>query len=124
MATNNLNILFWLYKSKLNKQGEAPIYLRVTFNKDRKNISTGYNINPSRWDSSKGTVKGLKDDALQVNSYISQTKARLMELFNRMLDEGDVNLDNLIDKFFGRDTNAGKHSALPVSPYPFLLANT
>jgi hypothetical protein len=42
--------LFWLYKSKRNKQGEAPIYLRVTYNKERKNLSTAYNINPSRWD--------------------------------------------------------------------------
>ncbi len=105
MAINNLNILFWLYKSKLNKQGEAPIYLRITYNKERKNISTGFNISPSKWDSNRGTVKGIKDNAIQVNAYISQTKAKIMELFNQMLKDGDINLDTLVDKFFGRDTN-------------------
>ncbi len=105
MATNNLNILFWLYKSKLNKQGEAPIYLRITYNKERKNISTGFNIAPVRWDGDRTTVKGVKDDAIQVNAYISQTKARLMVLFNEMLKERDINLDILIDRFFGRDAN-------------------
>lgn len=105
MATNNLNILFWLYKSKLNKQGEVPIYLRITYKKERKNISTGFNIIPARWDRNKSIVKGMKDDAVQVNAYISQTKAKLMELFNEMLKERDINLDILIDRFFGRDAN-------------------
>jgi glycerophosphoryl diester phosphodiesterase len=105
MATNNLNILFWLYRSKKNKQNEAPIYLRLTYNQERKNVSTGYNINTARWDNNKGMVKGTKDDAAQINSYISQTKATLMELFNDMLKERDVNLDVLVDRFFGRDVN-------------------
>ena len=105
MATNNLNILFWLYKSKLNRQGEAPIYLRITYSKERKNISTGFNINPAKWDGNKSMVKGTKDDAIQVNNYISSTKAKLMELFNDMLKERDINLDILMDRFFGRDGN-------------------
>ncbi len=105
MATNNFNILFWLYKSKKNKQQEAPIYLRLTYNQERKNISTGFNINSARWDKSKSMVKGTKDDAVKINSYISQTKATLMELFNDMLKDRDINLDILVDRFFGRDVN-------------------
>jgi len=105
MATNNLNILFWLYKSKLNKQGDAPIYLRITYNKERKNLSTGFNIAPARWDGNKGLVKGTKDEAIQINAYISQTKAKLMELFNEMLKERDINLDILMDRLFGLDAN-------------------
>lgn len=103
MATNNLNILFWLYKSKLNRKGEAPLYLRVTYQNTRKNISTGYNISPDRWDNKKNLMKGTKEDAKQINTYISNTKARLMELFNEMLKEGDINLENLMERLFGRD---------------------
>ena len=105
MATNNLHILFWLYKSKKNKQNEAPIYLRITYNNERKNISTGYYLHPVRWDDTKAMVKGSKDDAKQINSYISQTKATLMELFNDMLKNRDINLDILVDRLFGRDVN-------------------
>ncbi|MBL7738454.1 MAG: site-specific integrase [Chitinophagaceae bacterium] len=105
MATNNLNILFWLYKSKLNKKGEAPLYLRITYQKERKNISTGYNISPEKWDKTKSLMKGIKEEAKQVNAYIFQTKAKLMEVFNDMLKERDINLDILVNRFFGRDTN-------------------
>lgn len=103
MAKNNIRILFWVHKSKLNKKGEAPLYLRLTFKSERRNLSTGYFIAPIRWDGQKSKVKGIKDDAIQVNAYISQTKAKMMELFNQMLKERDVNLDLLIDRFFGRD---------------------
>ncbi len=105
MATNNLRILFWLYRSKKNSQDEVPIYLRITYNQERKNISTGFYINAARWDKSKSMVKGTKDDAMQINSYITQTKATLMESFNKMLKDRDINLDILVDHFFGRDVN-------------------
>jgi len=105
MPTNNIKILFWLHKSKLNKKGEVPLYLRLTYNNQRKNLSTGYNIFPERWDGIKGTVKGLKEDAVLINAYISQTKAKLMELFNEMLKEKDIDLNKLMDRFFGRDVH-------------------
>lgn len=103
MATNNIKILFWIHKSKLNKKGEAPVYLRLTYNNQRKNLSTGYNVLPERWDGIKSMVKGLKANAVHINSYISQTRARVMELFNEMLKERDIDLDTLMDRFFGRD---------------------
>lgn len=105
MATNNLSILFWLYRSKVNSKGEAPIYLRITYQQERKNLSTGFYILPDRWDKAKGCVKGIKEDAVQINSYISRTRTTLMEYFNDMLKERDINLDILVDRFFGRDLN-------------------
>jgi integrase len=105
MVTNNIKILFWLYKSRLNKKGEAPIYLRISYSNERRNISTGYNIEPEKWDKTKGRVKGGKDTALAINAYLSSTKEKLMEIFNEMLKNGDVNIDNLVDQFFGRSQN-------------------
>lgn len=105
MASNNLSILFWLYKSRKNKQDESPIHLRISYDGSRKNLSTGFTITHERWDEEKGIVKGIKKDAVQINSYISQTKATVMQLFNDMLKDRDVNLDTLVDRFFGRDVN-------------------
>lgn len=101
--TNNIKILFWIHKSKLNKKGEAPLYLRLTYNNVRKNLSSGYSIHPDRWDAQKGAIKGSKKDAVLMNTYISHTKEKLLELFNNMLKEQDINLELLVDKFFGRD---------------------
>lgn len=105
MASNNLKILFWLFKSKTNKRGEAPLYLRVSYQMTRKNISTGFFIEESRWDSKKGLVKGNKPDAQKINDYILYAKSGLMDLFNSMLKERDINLDILVDRFLGKETD-------------------
>lgn len=106
MATNNINILFWIHKSKKNKKGEVPVYLRLTYNGQRKTISTGFSILPARWDNLKGLAKGEKTNADKINAYIIQSKSRLMDLFNDMIKEGDISLDLLFDRFLGKDINS------------------
>lgn len=103
MATNNLTVLFWLFKSRQNKSGNAPIYLRITYQTKRKNIATGFYLRPERWDKSRQMVKGGLDDAKQINEYIIHTRNRLMELFNGMLKQQQVSLDGLVEQFLGRD---------------------
>jgi hypothetical protein len=103
MATNNISILFWLHKSKLNKKGEAPLNLRVTYNNMRKNISSGYRVALDKWDSRKGIVKGGKEVTNLINGYISQSKTKLMELSTEMVKDGDIDLDLLVDRFLNRN---------------------
>ena len=103
MAKNNITILVWIYKSKLNKAGQAPIYIRITYDNDRRNIATGYSIEPDRWNKEKGLVKGKQNDATAINDYLQQAQSKLINLYNDMMREGDINLDKLIDRFFGKD---------------------
>jgi len=105
MSINNITILFWLFKAKKNKKGTAPIYLRISYQNERKNIGTGYLIEPERWDVSKNKVKGTQENAKQINEYITETKSRLMGIYNEMLKDGDISISRLIDKFLGKDTN-------------------
>ena len=105
MAKNHANILFWLYKSKVNKQGTVPLYLRVTYLNQRKNHSTGFNVNPTKWDAKKRAMKGAGEDARQVNAYILQTQSRLMELFNEMLKQRDVNVEVQLDRLMDKDVD-------------------
>ena len=105
MSSNNINILVWLYKAKTNKKGQSPLYIRVSYNSKRKNIASGFYVLPERWDSAKGRVKGSLPDAKEINEYIQQTQSRLISIYNEMLKEGDINLDKLVDRFFGRDTD-------------------
>lgn len=93
----------WLYKAKANKKGQYPLYIRISYSGIRKTIASGYYIDPSKWDSNKSRVKGNQDDAKSINSYLQQTQSRLINIYNEMLKEGDLNLNRLLDKFFGRD---------------------
>ncbi len=115
MAKNHLNILFWLYKSKTNRKGEVPFYLRLTYKTQRKNLSTGFNILPSKWDAKKGVVKGGSEDAKRINKYIVQTQLRLLNLFSDMVKEEDIDLEVLIDRFMNKDVE--HHTLLELVDY-------
>ena len=40
-------VLFTLNSTKINSRGEAPVLLRITVNKDRATVSTGYRVRPA-----------------------------------------------------------------------------
>lgn len=60
---------------KINKRGEAPIYLRII--KDRKSsyISLGYYISPEDWDDVKCRVKKSHPNSTRMNNYIAEKLA-------------------------------------------------
>lgn len=43
-----LKILFWLYRSKMNEKGLAPIYLRLTIAGKKTEIATGHFARPEK----------------------------------------------------------------------------
>ncbi len=101
--SNNVKILFWIKTSRINSKGLAPLMLRITYNKQRKEFSTGFNIEPSKWDKSKYKLKLKTNEAQQINLYIDETKAKIFSLFKDMLLREDICLDNLVDSFLGRN---------------------
>jgi len=45
-----ITIRFYIDKSKINKTGRSVLKFRITYNKIRKEFSTGLFINPALWD--------------------------------------------------------------------------
>ena len=61
MKQQKMTVLFYLNKAKTNQKGVCPIYCRITYNKSRKEFSTGLFINPSIWDSKQQSAKPPPD---------------------------------------------------------------
>jgi integrase len=98
-----IRILFWLSAGKVNKKGQSSLMLRITHNKERKQIATGFMIPVEKWDNQKTKVKGNDEYAAQINTYIRNTTNRLLEIFNELAKKGDVYLENLYNIFMGKD---------------------
>ena len=47
---------FYVKETKKDSNGEAPIYLRITINGERAEISTSRRINPDMWDKASERV--------------------------------------------------------------------
>lgn len=81
MIINILSILFLLKKVKINKQGKCPVLCRITFNKKRKDFSTGLFINPNHWDSKLQKTKPPNEENTFINNELSLIKNKINQAF-------------------------------------------
>ncbi|WBX70378.1 site-specific integrase [Tenacibaculum retecalamus] len=64
-----------LKKSKVDKSGKAPLYLRVIKDRKTKFISLSLKLEPNEWDEDKQKVRKNHSNSTRLNSYISQKVA-------------------------------------------------
>jgi|GEM_PF-263838 len=62
---------YWLNQKKLNRDGLAPIYLRVTINGSRTEISSKISIPIEKWDSKNSKVKGKQPIDIRYNKQLA-----------------------------------------------------
>lgn len=95
---NDVKVLFWLYKSKSNKEGKAPIYLRLTVKSKKVEIATGYWIKQEDWNTEKQQSKGVSESSVLINNYIVSTKSKLLQIQNSFTIAGSPNISAEIVK--------------------------
>tara|TARA_R110001632_G_scaffold232421_1_gene373177 strand:- start:17838 stop:19055 length:1218 start_codon:yes stop_codon:yes gene_type:complete len=64
-----------LRNNKVDKAGEAPLYLRVIKDRKTKFISLSLKLKPNEWDEDKQKVKKNHSNSTRLNAYISQKVA-------------------------------------------------
>lgn len=64
-----------LRKNKIDKAGEAPLYLRIIKDRKTKFISLSLKLNPNEWDEDRQKVKKNHSNSGRLNAYISQKVA-------------------------------------------------
>jgi len=77
-----LSILFYFKSSKKDKNGFVPIYLRITLNGRRAELSTHRKIHPLNWDNKACQAKGASEEARTLNNYLDNMKAKVYRQFN------------------------------------------
>lgn len=87
---NNVKVSFLLRTNKVNSDGKCPIYLRLTVNQRRAEISTKKYVNPTKWKPQAQRVKGNTPDANSMNSYLEQFKRKALEAETKLLKEGSI----------------------------------
>src|SRR5450432_121198 len=66
------------------------IYLRITVDGVRKEISTKSNTDVSKWNPAKGRIIGNTEDARVVNETIKSFEHRAREVYNRFIESGKL----------------------------------
>ena len=86
MKRNSFNVLFFIKKAKLLKNGAASVCMRITVNGARVENNIRMSIEPALWNQAKECAKGKSRKACELNLYIEQAKIKLRKLFDELRD--------------------------------------
>ena len=58
----NFSMLFYMKKQKNYQSGMAPIYLRITVDGQRAEVTTGRECDPEKWNKKSSRAFGTKEE--------------------------------------------------------------
>lgn len=95
-------LLFYLKKSKANASGKLPIYLRITIDGKRTEISTKRTIEIEKWSVEANKVIGRTEDVRELNAYLDSLISRVYQSHRDLIqDNKEVTAETLKNKFLG-----------------------
>lgn len=100
-----MSILFFIKKTKLLKNGEAPICLRLTLNKQIAEIRIKRSILVNRWSPAKGCALGKDRVAKELNSYLDAIRLKMHQIHRELVLDmsAPVTANAIINRYCGND---------------------
>ena len=104
MKQESMKVLFFIRKSRLKKNGEAPIFLRVTVSGRQDEIRIQRSVPIKLWNNTKGYSKGKDRTSVELNSYIESLTIRLYQIHKELVcREALITPKHLLVKLFSKD---------------------
>lgn len=101
---NTFGIIFFIKKDKINKEGKAPIYLRITVNGKRSDMALKQNISEINWNAKRGVAKGNKDELIKLNNYLEKFRSGVVASYQELVLQKTLITAELVkNKFIGGD---------------------
>ena len=100
---STFSILFFIKRKKPLKNGDAPVYMRVTVDGRFLEASLKRGVNPKTWNEKKQRSTGRDRLSLELNDYIDDTLAKILKIHQRFADEKKIiNPKTILDEWAGR----------------------
>lgn len=104
MKRDSFRVLFFLKKTKLLKNGEASVCMRITVNGTRVENNIRKSIDPALWSQAKETARGKSRRACDLNTYIEEARIKLYQIFCELEQQNrPVTARLLQELFFGQE---------------------
>ena len=104
MKRDSFRVLFFLKKTRLLKNGEASVCMRITVNGTRVENNIRKSIDPALWSQAKETARGKSRRACDLNTYIEEARIKLYQIFCELeLQNRPVTAHLLQELFFGQE---------------------
>ncbi|TKT92681.1 site-specific integrase [Dyadobacter frigoris] len=86
MLTKNFSLLFYLKRRSNYVSGNLPIYIRITINGKRVEITAQRECEPKKWNIAAGRKNGTKEDVRILNAYLDTLQAKIYEIHRRLVE--------------------------------------
>lgn len=83
---STLNLIFWVNTSRA-KNNKASLYVRITVNGRRANISLNRKVDLLEWDSNKSKLKGKSEASRVFNRFLQHTRVQIFEAYDQLNKE-------------------------------------
>nr|WP_294949041.1 site-specific integrase [uncultured Mucilaginibacter sp.] len=111
----SFSLLFYVKSSKMSADGTAPIYLRVTIDGQRIEISSKRQANPSKWNTSAQKLNGTGEYVRSVNEYLKTLEHQVYEVHRQMIEKKlPLTAANLKNMLLGKEGTSPGKMLIPI----------
>ncbi|WP_163517029.1 site-specific integrase [Gelidibacter japonicus] len=104
-ASSTFSILFWVY-AKRAINNKANIYVRITLDGQRVNISLKRKVDITSWDEKLQRATGRGKDARILNQYLNEVQTKIQRIYEQFKSEDrGLNPQMIKARFLGEDKN-------------------
>lgn len=100
MDRNYFSILFFIKKSKLLKNDEAPICLRITINGQRAEVQIKRSVEVSLWNSNKECAIGKERKHQELNHYLETVRTKVLRIHRELEQDGKPITAEILKRHF------------------------
>ncbi|PLX07098.1 MAG: recombinase [Marinilabiliales bacterium] len=104
---NTFSLLFFAIKKRVNKKGEIPLYMRITVNGKKTEMSIHRSIDAKLWNSNSGCAMGNTKIAREINNYIMSVQTSIYDYF-KLLREKEIEITPTLlkNKYLGIENDS------------------
>lgn len=103
---HTFTVIFFTRKSRSNSK-QLSIYVRITINGKRAEISLKRAIPKKDWDSNKSRGRGSSQQVRTLNTYLDEVYNRLLECHKELLEEDKfISSEAIKSRYLGEDDNS------------------
>lgn len=98
------SVLFFIKRTKLRKNGEAPIVVRITYGKHSVEIQISRTVPVNQWSQTRGCSTGRDKQAAETNAFIEMVRVKLYKIHQELERQGGFyNVKTIKDRFMGKE---------------------
>lgn len=91
MVSKTFGLIFYLKKPRNYSRGEVPIYMRITVNGERTEISSKRVCDdPQKWNAHAGRMIGNKESIRSLNSFLDCLQQKVFTAYQSLLNSDEV----------------------------------